>query len=167
MTGEFGFCGYFEEFDHDLKDGERLQFARGEYPPPFDPEMQPTLPSAGWGPDRIARANRNYAVAYVTNGIRALVDVLGRDDAISLGCRAARLIGLQYYRSLAEMIGATDGDFEATAGFLAAMFRGMEDEVQVNIDRDNGRRANRTENASDLLSTSRRKGPRGSTDLLV
>ena len=48
MTGEFGLCGYFKEYDHDLSDGERLQFSKGEMPPPFVAEDQPSLPSDQW-----------------------------------------------------------------------------------------------------------------------
>ena len=33
MTGEYGFCGYFKEFDRDLSEAERLQYAKDERPP--------------------------------------------------------------------------------------------------------------------------------------
>ncbi len=134
MTEEFGFCGYFREFDHALAEHERLQFARGEYPPPFDPLAQPTLPSAGWDATRLARAKRNYAVAYVRNAISALVEEIGRDAARALGRRAGRLIGLQYFAELAAMLGLRDGDFEDTAAFLTTMFSGMDDQTRVEVD---------------------------------
>jgi hypothetical protein len=35
MTGQFGLCGYFLEYDHDLSEEERLRFAPDERPPPF------------------------------------------------------------------------------------------------------------------------------------
>ncbi|GIS20087.1 MAG: hypothetical protein CM15mP120_20030 [Pseudomonadota bacterium] len=41
MTGEFGLCGYFKEYAHDLSADERLQFAKDELPPPFDADAQP------------------------------------------------------------------------------------------------------------------------------
>ncbi|MGE3581312.1 MAG: hypothetical protein AB7J28_07855 [Hyphomonadaceae bacterium] len=42
MTGEFGLCGYFKEFDRDLRAEERLQFAPGERPPLSIPPNSPS-----------------------------------------------------------------------------------------------------------------------------
>lgn len=139
MTGEFGFCGYFREFEQPLGDDQRLQFARGEVPPPFDPDRQPVLPAAEWSGDRIARANRNYAVAYVRTGLGALVDVLGREPARELGRRAARLIGLQYFQDLAARLAIRDGDYRDTARFLGTMFLGMGDVTETEVDEDRAR----------------------------
>lgn len=36
MTGQFGLCGYFHEYEHDLSEDERLVFAPDERPPHFD-----------------------------------------------------------------------------------------------------------------------------------
>ena len=46
LTGQYGLCGYFQEYDHDLGPDERLRFAPDETPPRFDPAAQPshTLP---------------------------------------------------------------------------------------------------------------------------
>lgn len=138
MTGEIGFCGYFQEFDRPLADDERLQFARGEVPPPFDPDRQPVLPAAEWSAERIAKANRNYSVAYVRTGVGALVEVLGREAALELGRHAARLIGLQYFQELADRLGIRDGDYRDTARFLSAMFRGMGDATELELDEERG-----------------------------
>ncbi len=144
MTGEFGFCGYFKEFDHVLSEGERLSFAQCELPPPFDAAAQPQPPAEEWSEERLAKATRNYAVEYVRNGIRELVGVLGRERALELGRLAARLTGLQYFRQLADAVGAKDGDAGDTARFLAAMFQGMGDEVSVVVD-EGGRHASLTQ----------------------
>ena len=45
MTGQFGLCGYFKEYDHDLSEDERLAFAPDERPPPFDADAQPAPPA--------------------------------------------------------------------------------------------------------------------------
>ncbi len=128
-TGEFGFCGYFREFEQDLSDDERLQFARDEMPPPFDANAQPELPSAEWSEARLANANRNFAVTFVRNSLTALIDVIGRDAAVDIGCRAARLIGLTYFQEIATQIGAVDGSCEDAADFLTMLFEGMGDSV--------------------------------------
>lgn len=134
MTGEFGLCGYFQEFDSRLADDQRLQFSRGEYPPPFDTHAQPTLPSEQWDETRIAKANRNYAVAYIKNGLQTLINLVGKDKAEKLGGDAARLIGLQYFSVMAELLQMKDGDYKDTAAFIAELLQGMGDETKITID---------------------------------
>ena len=129
MTGDFGFCGYFKEFDHDLSDEERLRFAPDEVPPAYDDAVQPRPPEQHWSLERLEKANRNYALEYVRNGLCELIQVIGEDETRTLGCRAARLIGLQYFPELADMVGAADGDLNEAARFLATVFAGMGDEA--------------------------------------
>jgi hypothetical protein len=131
MTGEFGLCGYFKEYDHDLEDHERLQFAKGEIPPPYIAEEQPSVPQGEWNAARLEKANRNYAMNYIRNGIAELQDVIGADETRLLCRRAAKLIGLQYFPETAAEIGAQDGDLTAAAEYLADMFRGMGDSVSI------------------------------------
>ena len=131
MTGQFGLCGYFKEYDHELSEDERLQFAPDELPPPFDPEAQPAPPADQWNELRLAKANRNYAVTYIRNGIRELVGVIGRERTLELGKSAARLIGLQNRHKVSEMIGTQDGGPQDAARLLAAMFEGMGDDVHI------------------------------------
>jgi hypothetical protein len=131
MTGEFGLCGYFKEYDHDLSDDERLQFAKDELPPPFDPDRQPQPPADQWNAVRLAKANRNYAMEYIRNGLCELAGVIGEEETRELGGLAARLIGLQYFPETAVMVGAEDGDVTAAAEYLSRMFSGMGDPVSV------------------------------------
>lgn len=127
MTGEFGLCGYFKEFDKPLADDERLQFAKGELPPPFKLEEQPAPPDTQWNELRLLKANRNYALDYIRNGLVELKNVIGDEDCRELASRAARLIGLQYFAETAAMIEAADGDLTDAAHYLATMFTGMGD----------------------------------------
>ena len=131
MTGQFGFCGYFREYDRDLGDDERLVFAPDERPPPFDPDRQPAAPEADWSEERLAKANRNYAAEFIRTGIGELVGTVGEAKALEHGRRAARLTGLQHYRRMAGAVGGVDGGPEEAADFLAAMFRGMGDGAEV------------------------------------
>ena len=131
MTGQFGFCGYFREYDRELGEEERLVFAPDERPPPFDPDRQPAAPEAGWSEERLARANRNYAVEFIRAGIGELAGTVGGAKALEHGGRAARLTGLQHYRRMAEAVGGVDGGPREAADFLAAMFRGMGDGVEA------------------------------------
>ena len=131
MTGQFGLCGYFREYDHDLAPEERLRFAPDEVPPPFDPDDQPAPPDEQWNELRLARANRNYAVEYIRNGIRELVGTAGREKALELAKAAARLTGLQNGRKLGELLGTADGGPDEVARLLAGMFAGMGDEATI------------------------------------
>ena len=131
MTGEFGLCGYFMEYDHELSEDERLRFARGELPPPFDPDAQPSPPTDQWDEARLAKAERNYALDFIRNGLAELAGVIGEARTRELAGRAARLTGLQYFQETSAMAGAVDGDLEDAANFLVLMFDGMGDETSV------------------------------------
>ncbi len=136
MTGEFGLCGYFYEYNHDLGENERLRFAKDERPPPFIAEDQPEPPPNQWGEVRLEKANRNYALDYIRNGLCELKGVIGEAQTLELGSLAARLIGLQYFAETASMIGARDGNLADAAEYLATLFAGMGDAVLVDASVD-------------------------------
>jgi hypothetical protein len=131
MTGEFGFCGYFREYDEPLDEQGRLKFVSDELPPPFVAEQQLSPPAGQWSEERLRKAARNYAVEYIRNGVVALRQVLGSAQTSAVVSRCARLIGLQYYAATASMIGAHDGGVEAAVQYLARMFEGMGDTVTL------------------------------------
>lgn len=133
VTGQFGLCGYFKEYEHDLTDDERLVFAPDERPPAFDPKQQPAAPAADWTPERLAKANRNYAIEYIRNGMRALSEVVGTQRAVDLGKRAARLTGLQQYPILAAAVNTGDGGVTDAAEFISAIMAGMGDACVIDV----------------------------------
>lgn len=122
MDGQDGLTGYYYEYDRDLTPEERLRFARGEEAPDFDPSLAPTLPSADWPAARLAKARRNYAIAYVRTAIPAAIDLFGPDDAVALLGLAGRLVGMQFYHQTAAGLGLVpgDGDFRRFMLALAA-----------------------------------------------
>ena len=140
LSGEFGFCGYFQEYDHDLNDAQRLRFAADELPPAFDASAQPIPPTSSWNEERLAKANRNYAMEFVRNGIAELGNVVGTEQAAVFARNSARLIGLQYYRETAAIIGAKEGDANDAASYLATMLSGLGDDASVLPD-SNAKRA--------------------------
>ena len=109
MSGQYGLCGYFREYPHELTEDQRLVFAPHERPPPYDPAQQPQPPAEAWDAERLAKAQRNYALDYIRNGVPTLVQTLGRPRALELATLAARLTGLQQYPPLAAAVGAVDG----------------------------------------------------------
>jgi len=134
VTGQFGLCGYFKEYDHDLTPEQRLVFAPDEQPPGFDAAAQPAPPASEWNEERLAKANRNYAMEYVRNGIQALIEVVGVERTLELGRRAARLTGLQNYPALAAAVGANEGGAADAAEFLQRIMAGMGDDCAVEAD---------------------------------
>jgi hypothetical protein len=141
MTGEFGLCGYFQEFDHDLAANERLSYARQERPPAFKSADQPQAPSGQWDEARLLRAQRNYPMEYLRNGLVELAGVIGPEEAQRHGELAARLIGLQYARETSELLQMSEDEFASpeedlarSAMLLARLFRAMDDQVEVKAD---------------------------------
>lgn len=134
VTGQFGLCGYFKQYAHDLSPEERLVFAPDERPPAFDPAAQPAPPAAQWSQERLAKANRNYAMEYVRNGIQALSEVIGDERTRELGRRAARLTGLQNFPAMAGAVGAKEGGAREAAEFLQRLMAGMGDDCTIDQD---------------------------------
>jgi hypothetical protein len=127
--GQPGLEGYYYEYDHDLAPDARLGFAPDEEGPDFDPAHAPRLDSATWPPERLARASRNYAMAYVRTILPVLVELLGPTEAVHLGGLAARQIGMQFYPATAELLGVTPGGAVGFARYLAALGRAQGDDT--------------------------------------
>ena len=131
MTEEFGLCGYFKEYDHELSEDERLQFAKGEIPPAYCASQQPEPPSSHWNTERLRKANRNYAVDFVRNALVALRTTLPEEQALALARSAARLTGLQYFQETRSLTGCDDGDLVSAVHYLQVMSAGLGDESEL------------------------------------
>ena len=100
--GQHGLAGYFQDYGRPLAPDERLRFAPGELPPPFDRDAAPRLPEGAWPPDRRAKARRNYAMEYIRTGLPRLAEVFGPAEATHLGRVTGQLVGAQCYRAVAS-----------------------------------------------------------------
>jgi hypothetical protein len=129
--GQHGLSGYFLEHDRDLMPEERLQYRPGELPPPFDPAQAPKLPAADWPPERLAKAERNYAMEYVRSGLPRLAELFGPAEAAHLGRVTGRLVGAQLYRETAGLLGITGGGAEAFGKFVMRLAAGEGGEAQM------------------------------------
>ena len=128
--GQPGLSGYFLEHDRDLAPEERLRFSPGELPPRFDPAAAPKLDEAAWTPERLAKANRNYAMEYVRNALPILAEIFGPAEAAHLGRITGRLIGMQFYAEIAALLDVEPGA-EGFARLMAALAAGQDDAVEV------------------------------------
>jgi hypothetical protein len=134
--GQHGLAGYFLEYDHDLREDERLAFRPGELPPPFDPSAAPRLPAAAWPPERLAKAERNYAMEYIRSGLPRLAEIFGPAEAGHLGRVTARLIGAQHYKATAALLDIEAGDAEAFARFMLRLAAAEGDTAALAVQAD-------------------------------
>lgn len=127
-AGDGALEGYYLEHDRPLGPHERLRFARDEDGPAFDAARAPALPSAGWPPERRARAKRNYAMEYLRTALPVAASLFGDDGLDGLVRVAMRQVGMQHHRAACATLGVPDrGDARAFADFLVAMALGQGD----------------------------------------
>lgn len=129
--GQHGLSGYFLEHDRELSSEERLQFRPGELAPPFDAAAAPRLPAADWPPERLAKAERNYAMEYIRSGLPRLVETFGPAEAAHLGRVTGRLVGAQLYKETAALLGVAAGGAEGFARFMAGVAAGEGDVAAI------------------------------------
>ena len=139
--GQHGLSGYFLEHDRDLAPEERLQFRPGELPPPFDPAAAPRLPAADWPPERLAKAERNYAMEYIRSGLPRLAEIFGPAEAAHLGRVTGRLVGAQLYQETAALLGIDARGAEAFGAFMVGLAAGEGDSATRCEGRRRGARA--------------------------
>lgn len=132
--GQHGLSGYFLEHDRDLAPEERLQFRPGELAPPFDPAKAPALPAGEWPADRLAKAERNYAMEYIRTGLPRLAELFGPAEAAHLGRVTGRLIGAQLYRECAALLGVVGNSAQDFARFMVQLAAGEGDEASISHD---------------------------------
>lgn len=132
VDGQPGLEGYYYEAEHDLAPDERLQFRPGEVCPRIDPASLPQLDYEAWPEARRAKASRNYSLEYVRNGLPALIELLGPEEARYIG----RICGLQVgMHSWDDMAGLLDvpatGRAEDWMDALRALLMASGDEVEL------------------------------------
>jgi hypothetical protein len=132
--GQHGLAGYFLEHERELAPEERLQFRPGELAPPFDPAQAPRLPAADWPAERLAKAERNYAMEYIRSGLPRLAELFGPAEAAHLGRVTGRLVGAQLYHATAALLGVTPGGAEAFGQFMQGLAAGEGDSATLSRD---------------------------------
>ena len=131
VDGQHGLAGYFREYDHDLKDDERLRFSPGEEPPPFDENTAPDFDRDAWPPARKAKAHRNYSMNFTKTVLAESAAEFGPTEAAQLGNLTGRLIGMQYFNETADMLGIEDDHPAAFGRYLTLMAEAQDDPVEI------------------------------------
>ena len=134
--GQPGLEGYYYEHDRPLPPEARLRFAPGEEAPDFDPTRAPRLDSTTWPADRLAKAMRNYAMTYVRTMLGELVDLFGADETRRLGGITGRLIGMQYYAEIADLLGIAHRTLPAFGDYLTQLGAAQGDDTTWAADGD-------------------------------
>jgi hypothetical protein len=134
--GQHGLSGYFLEHDRELREDERLSFRPGELAPAFDPSAAPRLPAAAWPPERLAKAERNYAMEYIRSGLPRLAELFGPAEAGHLGRITGRLIGAQQYKATAALLDIEAGGAEAFGRFMLRLAAAEGDAAALAIQAD-------------------------------
>lgn len=133
--GQPGLSGYFREFDRPLAPEERLRFSPGEAPPRFDPEAAPKLSATDWTPERLAKANRNYAMDYIRSALPVLANLFGPAEAARLAHVAAVQVGMQFYDEIAGTLGVSDDSALSFAKLWAGLAMAQDDPVEIDAGR--------------------------------
>jgi hypothetical protein len=127
-AGDPGLEGYFFEADAPLAPDERLRFAPSERAPRFDPAQAPAVDHANWPAERLAKAERNYAIDFVRGMLVELTGLLGETRMAEIAGRAARQIGMQYYDATRALLGLSGHGTAGFADYLCRMGRAMGDD---------------------------------------
>ena len=110
--------GYFEEYDHDLRPDERLQYRVVTSSPDFDPKAAPKLDPKAWPAERLSKAYRNYSRGYLRDGVMTSLEMFGLHGAARIVDQAVRLCALQHVLDFAGSLGIAG----RSAGDLARLF---------------------------------------------
>jgi hypothetical protein len=129
VEGDAGLEGYYFEYDHEIAPEERVRFAPGERMPRFDPAVAPKLESASWPAERLRKVERSYAMEYVRSLLPTMQELFGPEEATALVGRAARLIGMQFFKETFAMTGTA-----SFAVYLAAMQEAQGEETELRGD---------------------------------
>lgn len=131
--GQPGLSGYFLEYDRELGPDERLRFSPGELPPRFDPAAAPKLDTSAWTPERLAKANRNYAMEYIRNALPIMAEIFGPAEAGQLGRITGKLIGMQFYDEMAAVLGPVEPGPAGFAKLFAGLAAGQDDACEIDF----------------------------------
>jgi hypothetical protein len=134
VDGQPGLEGYYREWDHDLAPEERLQFSPGERCPPFRAEAAPRLPETAWPEARLRKVLRNYAMEYITSILPETIAVLGPQEGGHIAGTAARLVGMQTFDAVAELLGGVGAGPAGFAVAFARLARGQGDDAELQVD---------------------------------
>lgn len=131
VEGDAGLEGYYFEYDHDLTPEERVRFAPEDAPPFYNPGAAPKLDSASWPPERLAKAERSYAMEYVRTLVPVMLELFGAEATRAHLGRTARLIGLQFYDEVAGMLGIEAHDAKSFGELLATLAEAQGETVDM------------------------------------
>jgi hypothetical protein len=125
--------GYFIEYDRDIGPDEALRFEAVTNTPEFDPAKAPVLDPAIWPEERILRARRKYAGAYLKTYITALWNLFGLAPACHLVAQTMSLAAIQNVDELRARMGIAGTGLADAARFLDHLLGVRGDDYSVEM----------------------------------
>ena len=89
-----------------------------------------------WPPERLAKAERNYAMEYIRSGLPRLAEIFGPAEAAHLGRVTGRLIGAQQYCETAALLGIEAGGADAFGRYMLRLAAGEGDAAALATQQD-------------------------------
>lgn len=123
--------GYFIEYDRNIGPNEAVRYDSVTKTPEFDPAKAPQLDPKEWPEERVLRAKRKYAGAFVRTTAKALWNVYGLSQTCYMIQQSLALLAVQNLGEMRERMGHTGNGFEGVVGFLDHMLRAREDDYTV------------------------------------
>jgi hypothetical protein len=111
-----------------------LQFAPEERCPPFRPELAPRLPETAWPEERLRKVLRNYAMEYITSILPETMAVLGAEEGGRIAGAAARLVGMQTFGEVADILGGAETGAIGFATIFTRLVQAQGDDAELQID---------------------------------
>ncbi|MBV1879234.1 MAG: hypothetical protein KUG79_16450 [Pseudomonadales bacterium] len=154
-AGQAGLEGYYKEYDRPLAPEERLQFKRDESCPLIAASAMQKLDSETWPALRQAKAAGRYSMEYMRNALPVLIELLGEQEALSIGRICGRQVGMHCYDEIFDLLTCADvdADVDALVGafvdsgpttfihMLAELFIASGDQVEIGSDASQLRRS--------------------------
>ena len=106
--------GYFYEYDHELREDERIQFEVAHKTPEFDPAKAPKFDPANWPEERLLKGMRNFPRDYVGKVINVMDSMYGEQTTNFIVSKAMRCMAVQ-------MTGAFKAQLEVSGTGLASV----------------------------------------------
>lgn len=109
---------YFQEYDHDLADDERIQYRPVTESPDFDPAAAPKLDETLWPAVRRSKALRNFSRGFLEDSIRSNFELFGVNATVNTVAQTMRLFAVQFFRHYRDKYSANVSDAEGLVNFF-------------------------------------------------
>lgn len=131
MEGEPYDEGYFQEYAHDLSDGELVRYELAARTPECDLARQPVLDPRTWPPLRIFKARRSYARGYVASALEGLLALHGERATAYVLQQTMQGVANQFTPELADALGIEGRSLHDCVAFIRGILDSCGQETEL------------------------------------